>query len=49
MKTYTPPIVTVDAVIFQLIENRLFVLLIERANEPFKGKLALPGGYNAAG
>lgn len=49
MKVYTPPIVTVDAVVFQLIENRLFVLLIERANDPFQGVLALPGGYNAAG
>ncbi len=49
MKAYTPPIVTVDAVLFQLIQSRLYVLLIERANEPFKGTLALPGGYNAAG
>lgn len=49
MNDYTPPIVTVDAVLFQLIQNRLYVLLIERANEPFKGAFALPGGYNAAG
>ena len=46
---YVPPILTVDSIIFQLIDNELFVLLIERANEPFKGAYALPGGYNAAG
>lgn len=47
--SYTPPILTVDAVIFQLINDVLHVLLIKRANDPFKGKYALPGGYNAAG
>lgn len=49
MTTYIPPIVTVDGVLFQIIDNRLSVLLIRRAAEPFKGKLALPGGYNNAG
>jgi 8-oxo-dGTP diphosphatase len=46
---YVPPILTADSVVFQLIENQLYVLLIQRANEPFKGDWALPGGYNAAG
>lgn len=46
---YVPPILTVDSVIFQLIDNELFVLLIERSQDPFKGNYALPGGYNAAG
>ncbi len=46
---YEAPILTVDSVIFQLINNELAVLLIERAAEPFKGEWALPGGYNAAG
>jgi 8-oxo-dGTP diphosphatase len=46
---YVPPILTVDSVIFQLIDDELFVLLIQRAHEPFKGTYALPGGYNAAG
>ena len=46
---YVPPILTVDCVVLQLIESELSVLLIERANEPFKGARALPGGYNAAG
>ena len=46
---YVPPTLTVDAVIFQLIDNVLNVLLINRLNEPFKGIWALPGGYNAIG
>ncbi len=46
---YIPPTLTVDCVLFQLINNRLHVLLIQRASEPFKGEWALPGGYNAAG
>lgn len=46
---YIPPTLTVDSVIFQLIDERLHVLLIERQQEPFSGWWALPGGYNAAG
>lgn len=46
---YMPPILTVDSVIFQLVDNQLSVLLIQRAREPFEGKWALPGGYNPAG
>lgn len=46
---YVPPTLTVDAVIFQIHEGALEVLLIKRANEPFKGSWALPGGYNAQG
>ncbi len=46
---YIGPAVSVDNVIFQLIDGELFVLLIERAREPFKGLWALPGGYNPAG
>ncbi|MFO0882405.1 MAG: NUDIX domain-containing protein [Candidatus Saccharimonadales bacterium] len=49
MSTYIPPIVTVDGVIFQILNNQLSVLLIRRTNQPFKGQLALPGGYNGAG
>lgn len=47
--TYRPPILTVDAVVFQLLDNELNVLLVRRADEPFKGEWALVGGYNAAG
>lgn len=39
------PILTVDGVIFQLIDGKLTVLLIERTFEPFLGVWALPGGY----
>ncbi len=39
------PAVTVDIIIFRLSGNRPEVLLIERANEPFRGKWALPGGF----
>ncbi len=37
--------VTVDVVIFTIKDNRLKVLLVKRANEPFKGKWAIPGGF----
>jgi len=47
--TYEPPVLTVDSVIFQLLDNKLAVLLIQRTNEPFKDQWALPGGYSAAG
>lgn len=46
---YHAPILTVDGVVFQLIDGKLAVLLIRRAAEPFKGEWALPGGYIAAG
>ncbi|MBN2457168.1 MAG: NUDIX hydrolase [Sedimentisphaerales bacterium] len=39
------PMVTVDAVVFTFIQNRAKILLINRKNEPFKGKWALPGGF----
>ena len=46
---YTPPTLTVDAVIFQIIDGVLNVLLLKRANDPFKGDWALPGGYSPQG
>ena len=48
-KPYVAPTLTVDAVVFQITNGALEVLLIKRANDPFKGTWALPGGYNAAG
>lgn len=42
---YPRPAMTVDIVIFSLRENRLQVLLIRRADEPFAGQWALPGGF----
>lgn len=46
---YVPPTLTVDSVIFQISNGALEVLLIKRANDPFKDDWALPGGYSAAG
>ena len=37
--------VTVDLAIFTVREGALQVLLITRGNEPFRGQVALPGGY----
>lgn len=36
---------TADLVILTIRESQLHVLLVERANEPFQGQLALPGGF----
>lgn len=49
MDEYIPPILTIDGVIFQILNNELQVLLIQRTNEPFKDAWALPGGYNPRG
>ena len=46
---YVPPTVTVDAVVFQLIDGALHVCLVQRGQDPFKDSWALPGGYSAAG
>ncbi len=48
-KPYVPPTLTVDAVVFQISNGVLEVLLLKRPNEPFRGEWALPGGYNAEG
>ena len=37
--------VTVDAAVFAFSGGRAMVLLIERGNDPFKGRWALPGGF----
>lgn len=42
---YPRPAVTVDIILFVFQEEQLRVLLIRRANDPFKGKWALPGGF----
>ena len=46
---YVAPNVSVDSVIFQLVDGELMVLLIKRASAPFKDKWALPGGYMPVG
>lgn len=42
---YARPCLTVDCVVFALDERELKVLLIQRGNEPFRGRWALPGGF----
>ena len=42
---FKTPILTVDAVILTLVEQRLMVALMQRSEEPCAGQLALPGGY----
>ena len=42
---YPHPSVTTDCVIFGFNGERLQVLLIEKGIEPFKGRLAFPGGF----
>ena len=37
--------VTTDIVVFTFKDQCLHLLLVERGNEPFKGKWALPGGF----
>ncbi len=36
---------TVDAVVFAVIDEQLKVLLVQRKHEPFKDMWALPGGF----
>jgi len=39
------PMVTVDAAVFNISGDKIKLLLINRGNEPFKGRWALPGGF----
>lgn len=44
-RAFPPFAVSVDIVIFTIEDNTLKVVLIERGEEPYKGELALPGGF----
>jgi 8-oxo-dGTP diphosphatase len=44
-KEYPRPSVTVDLVIFTVVDTDLKVLMIKRDGHPFRGKPALPGGF----
>jgi 8-oxo-dGTP diphosphatase len=41
--------VTVDLVVFTIIDAQLAVLLVKRQEHPFKGRWALPGGFVRVG
>ena len=42
---YPHPAVTTDSVIFGFDGSNIYILLIERGFEPYKGSWALPGGF----
>jgi 8-oxo-dGTP diphosphatase len=42
---YPHPAVTTDVVLFTIQDEQLKVLLIQRANDPYKGRWCLPGGF----
>lgn len=46
---YARPSVTVDMVVFTVVDFDLKVLLIERGKDPFAGHWALPGGFVRVG
>lgn len=44
-RAYAPVAVTVDVVALTIRDGRLCVLLVERGEQPFAGRRALPGGF----
>ena len=44
---YPHPAVTTDVVVFTILDGRLGTLLVKRANPPYQGQWALPGGFLA--
>lgn len=45
LSDFKNPLFTVDSVLFTVVQERLKVLLVKRASEPFSGRWALPGGF----
>jgi 8-oxo-dGTP diphosphatase len=48
-RTYPRPSVSVDLVIFTILDSDLKVLLVQRKGHPFRGRMALPGGFVRVG
>jgi 8-oxo-dGTP diphosphatase len=46
---HTPVRISVDLVVLTVRDDRFQVLLVERGNEPYQGRLALPGGFMRGG
>lgn len=46
---YARPALTADCVVFGLADEGLKVLLIQRSQDPFRGRWALPGGFAEVG
>jgi 8-oxo-dGTP diphosphatase len=44
-RSFPPFAVTVDMIVFTIVEEQLQVVLIERGAAPFEGSWALPGGF----
>ena len=44
-RSYPPVAVAVDVALFTIVSDDLFVLLVERGQDPWKGAWALPGGF----
>jgi 8-oxo-dGTP diphosphatase len=42
---YPRPSVTADCVVFNYHDNKLWVLLIQRKDDPYKNRWAFPGGF----
>jgi 8-oxo-dGTP diphosphatase len=49
IEQFVRPSVTVDVVIMTVVEGVLQLLLIRRGGEPYRGALALPGGFVRVG
>jgi ADP-ribose pyrophosphatase YjhB (NUDIX family) len=45
VNSHEPFAVTVDLVLFTLVQDRLCALGVRRGGEPFRGRWALPGGF----
>lgn len=45
IRDYDVPLATVDMAIFTIKDDQLHVLLVKRAQHPYKGWWALPGGF----